>query len=344
MRHANSSGGISFFANTLGWACDNVASYEIVLANGNVVLVTPKRHSDLYKALRGGGNNFGIVTAFELYSFPLAHQIWGGTRYVNNSDSERLSRAFAKVNADAPTDIKAGTWLANIQAGDLRLSSVERWYTQPDGDRATIWKPYTDIVALSDDAKQTNVSGYAAKLASFQPSGSRNIYYAITVKNDPDLTVLSTEVFFRNISRVSGIPGIVLSQVYQTISTPALRQMRKRGGNVLNLSTDDGPYQVIGLSASWKTKSDDVKVYQFMSEVLYTIKAVARAKGLHKDYVYMNYASQFQDVIGSYGREQKEYLQATASKYDPSGIFQNLQPGYFKLERAPDVESGLFSF
>lgn len=73
-------GGISHFSNKLGWACDNVESYELVTASGQAINVTVKSYPDLYWALRGGGNNFGIVTNFKLAAFP-STQMWGGSRY-----------------------------------------------------------------------------------------------------------------------------------------------------------------------------------------------------------------------------------------------------------------------
>jgi FAD/FMN-containing dehydrogenase len=78
-------GGISHFASKLGWACDNVASFDLVTASGLAIDVSSTSHSDLYWALRGGGNNFGIVTNFKLDAFPLG-QMWGGMRvYVESS-------------------------------------------------------------------------------------------------------------------------------------------------------------------------------------------------------------------------------------------------------------------
>ena len=56
---------------------------------------------------------------------------------------------------------------------------------------------------------------------------------------------------------------------------------------------------------------------------------------MNNDYIYMNYASPYQDVIESYGAENKQRLKDIAEEYDPIGVFQRLQPGYFKLEGAP---------
>ncbi|KAI9449068.1 FAD dependent oxidoreductase [Lactarius psammicola] len=69
-------GGYSFKSNEYGLAIDNVVAYELVLPNGTVTTITANDH-DLWFALRGGGNNFGIVTKFTVKSYPQG-QVWGG--------------------------------------------------------------------------------------------------------------------------------------------------------------------------------------------------------------------------------------------------------------------------
>ena len=63
--------------------------------------------------------------------------------------------------------------------------------------------------------------------------------------------------------------------------------------------------------------------------------AAAKAKGKDTDYLYMNYASPYQDPIAGYGAANKAKLKAISKKYDPTGVFEILQPGYFKLDGAP---------
>ena len=50
-------GGISFFSNIYGWACDNVNSYDVVTASGVIINVSATQFPDLYWALRGGGSD-----------------------------------------------------------------------------------------------------------------------------------------------------------------------------------------------------------------------------------------------------------------------------------------------
>jgi hypothetical protein len=55
-------GGISYFSQQRGWAANNIVNYEVVTASSKVIQVNAQSHSDLFWALKGGSNNFGIVT------------------------------------------------------------------------------------------------------------------------------------------------------------------------------------------------------------------------------------------------------------------------------------------
>ncbi|HJQ04633.1 MAG TPA: FAD-binding oxidoreductase [Nocardioides sp.] len=48
-----------------GYSCDWVLSAQVVLASGEVVTVSPTSHPDLFWALRGAGDNFGVVVSIE---------------------------------------------------------------------------------------------------------------------------------------------------------------------------------------------------------------------------------------------------------------------------------------
>lgn len=64
-------GGFHYFNNRYGWAMDNVVNYEVVLGNGTLLTVNQTAHSDLFWALKGGANNFGIVTKFTLKTYAI---------------------------------------------------------------------------------------------------------------------------------------------------------------------------------------------------------------------------------------------------------------------------------
>jgi FAD/FMN-containing dehydrogenase len=50
--------------------CDNIIGYEIVLSSGSIIYATQTSHGDLWRALKGGSSNFGIVTRFDIRTFP----------------------------------------------------------------------------------------------------------------------------------------------------------------------------------------------------------------------------------------------------------------------------------
>lgn len=82
-------GGISYYAGLRGLGCDNVANFEIVLGTGEIVNANVGENADLWTALKGGSGNFGIVTRFDMYTFP-AHDIWGGLRAARMEDGDGL--------------------------------------------------------------------------------------------------------------------------------------------------------------------------------------------------------------------------------------------------------------
>ena len=58
-------GGIGWLTRKLGLTCDNLVSVEMVTADGDVLSVSADELPDLFWAVRGGGGNFGVATAFE---------------------------------------------------------------------------------------------------------------------------------------------------------------------------------------------------------------------------------------------------------------------------------------
>jgi FAD/FMN-containing dehydrogenase len=63
-------GGLSFFTPKIGFGCDSVVNYEVVLTNGSVINANKTANSDLWRALKGGGSNFGVVTRYDLEAIP----------------------------------------------------------------------------------------------------------------------------------------------------------------------------------------------------------------------------------------------------------------------------------
>jgi FAD/FMN-containing dehydrogenase len=121
-------GGYSFMSNQYGLSIDNMAAYELVLPNGTITTVT-ESNEDLWFALRGGGNNFGIVTKFT-YKTIQQDQIWGGTRNYTSDQQDLVKEAL--VNFQQTNDPKAALNIAMVYTPvGVRLSFLRIFFHSP---------------------------------------------------------------------------------------------------------------------------------------------------------------------------------------------------------------------
>ncbi|KAK1675289.1 FAD binding domain-containing protein [Colletotrichum godetiae] len=338
-------GGISYFSNLYGWACDNVESYDVVTATGVIIRASATQFPDLYWALRGGGNNFGLVVSFNLRTISLpGGKMWGGSRTYLEDSFPALSGAYANFIANAEKDPKAGLWHVYAYYNGTKLSLPTLYYAEPDGGEADIFSEWNTIPAISDTTQNRIIADWAAKGAEDSPPGPREIYGVISSEADKELVDAAQEIYFEEVLAVTDLPGVIPSLVFQGITVPMLKHMQQNGGNALGLDVEDGPFYIIQLAVMWSNEEDDDAIYSFTSTVLKRINDEAKARGVANDYIYMNYAAQFQDVISGYGAENKAKLKSIAKKYDPKEVFQKLQPGYFKLDRAPVPSSKYFNW
>jgi FAD/FMN-containing dehydrogenase len=71
-------GGFGWLEGAFGMTVDSLLAADVVLADGTSVRASADENSDLFWALRGGGGNFGVVTAFEYRLHALGTTIVGG--------------------------------------------------------------------------------------------------------------------------------------------------------------------------------------------------------------------------------------------------------------------------
>jgi len=102
-------GGLGNLTRKLGLSIDNVLGCDVVLADGSFVHANENEHQDLFWALRGGGGNFGVVTAFtfRLSSVP---SIVGGPTLWTLDRAPEILRWYREFLPGAPEDL--GGWFA----------------------------------------------------------------------------------------------------------------------------------------------------------------------------------------------------------------------------------------
>lgn len=124
-------GGCSLYLFRQGFAADNIAALEVVLANSTVVTASAKENTDLFTALKGGGNNFGIVTRFDLMAFP-ASPIWNGSTTHPEGDDPSAHVAALK------------RWVDNVETYQNSSAAVF-WTYRPQLKETIIIKRLVDV-------------------------------------------------------------------------------------------------------------------------------------------------------------------------------------------------------
>jgi FAD/FMN-containing dehydrogenase len=123
-------GGMGWLARRHGLTCDNVVSYELVTAAGELVRASEAENPDLYWGLRGGGGNFGIVTQFEFRLHPVGTQALSVGLEFPIEDAARVLRGWRDLSLAAP---RSATFEASVGAERARVGYV--WVGDPHQGR-----------------------------------------------------------------------------------------------------------------------------------------------------------------------------------------------------------------
>jgi len=327
-------GGVSFYSGRYGFACDNVNNYQVVFADGSIHDVNLKTHPDLYWALRGGGNNFGIVTRFDVLTFPQG-DLWGGSIYwpENDNTTSIVTNALADFNVNAADDIYAAVILAfgYVQAEGLWLVVGQFEYGKPV-ENPPILNNFTSITPqVLNSMTITNLTQITLDESAVNPSGQRETYWAASFKNNAELMQEIYAIFVEEVAAIANASGLLPACVFQPVTEPIISQMAKNGGNALGITTEDAPLILLNIAISWSSALDDVAVIQAANNTITRAVAAAECAGLEFRWIYQNYAAQTQKVFEGYGEENHLRLKKIQKKYDPEGVWERLQPGYFKL-------------
>lgn len=112
------SGGVSWFGRTGGLAANAIVSADLVDGFGRERHVTADTDPDLFWAIRGGGGDFGIITAIEIRLLP-AGELYGGRLFWPLDQLPLVLRAFREVTAKAPDALSV--WCAAMRFPPLEM-------------------------------------------------------------------------------------------------------------------------------------------------------------------------------------------------------------------------------
>jgi len=98
-------GGIGWLMRKHGLACDNLRAAELVTADGQMLNATAGENPDLLWGLRGGGGNFGVVTAFELDLHPVGPTVAAGPVFYPGERAQEIMRFYRDFARDLPDEL-----------------------------------------------------------------------------------------------------------------------------------------------------------------------------------------------------------------------------------------------
>jgi len=187
-------GGIGYLTRGCGLSLDNLASAEVVTADGKVLTASEREHEDLFWAMRGGGGNFGVAASLEFRLQPV-NEIYGGPMFFELANAGDVLRWYRDFIANAPERFGGFPafqiapplpFIPEERHGDTFLAFVSCW-TGPVNDAENNLKPLRDLAPVV--AEHVGPMPYPALNSAFDalvPPGLQHYWKANFVKELTD--------------------------------------------------------------------------------------------------------------------------------------------------------------
>ena len=319
-------GGLGWLMRKHGLTVDNLVEAEVVTAEGNIIRASAYEHPELFWALRGGGGNFGVVSAFRFTLHPVGPTVMAGPVFWAAEDTTNVLRFYREFVGDAPDElgnvVRLGTippWPAVSEKLHFRPAiAVASCYAGPleDGERAVralreFGTPLVDLV------EPTQYVDHQASIDDTVPHGW-HYYWKAT-----NLTRLSDEVI-----------DIVAEHAYRATSPRSCVVMFHFGGAVARVPHDATAYarrevaHNIVIEGVWLP---DESAEHAVTETAWA-RLFLQALQPHRAGVYVNFLDSDDDmsrVREAYGDATYRRLTEVKARYDPENVFhnnKNIQP------------------
>ncbi|KAH6683613.1 FAD binding domain-containing protein, partial [Plectosphaerella plurivora] len=340
-----SGGGNSFYSASHGMACDTVANFEVVLADGSIVNANATSNPDLWTALKGGSGNLGLVTSFDMYPIDYADPsnpvVWGGNLFYDLTSGPAVIDALVDFTDNVYKDENSSSivywaYLPAILGGSILNAAIENTLAKV---KPAAFDGYYAVEGLtSDGTKVDTLSNVANELGSGQPPGFQNAWFTTSFKNDPRPMNYAVEKFDElnaALEKVAPSSESALNTLcmFQPITKSIVEKGVENGGNVMGLEkfVEEGNGIMFLVTLAVNNAEAEKLARPLVAAYLKDIDEYAASLDLAWNWKYLNYAHLSQDAISSFGDEAIKKLQDASAKYDPEGVFQKLRVSGFKI-------------
>lgn len=332
-------GGLSFMSQQYGWAASSVIEFELVLANGTITTASTDHNPDLFKVLKGGGNNFGVVTSYTVQAYKQGDVYGGVLAFVHSEDTDakllKAIRDFTKYNDDDKAAIIPTAERTLGGATDIWVVFV--YYNGPDPP-TDVFKNFTDIGPVVNSCKRRSYAEFLSTNNWVVLKGSAYTIGTETVPlpEDDSVDVLAAvHEHWRNVTdSVLLVPGLVIDIAYQPFPRRMSQVAKEKGGDLYDLE-DDVDLILIELSTAFLLQSDYHKIDVALQQSYNGIRKMVRAwqeDGTLEEELYLplfaNDAFFRQDYYARLKPENAELAKSLTEDLDPKGLFRDRTGGW----------------
>ena len=243
-------GGINYFGPRVGWAANTVVNFQVVLANSSIVNVNANSNLDLFWALKGGSSNYGIVTRFDLKTYPVS-EIYGGTTIYDTPQLplflDAISAFIQPGGGAYDLDTTINTYIFVTPSTGVVLGTLLAFHQGNDPSPASL-SNFTAIPALTNDVSlRTSFRNFTDEtfIPAFDNRSSRDLFMSTGAKVSLQTVSLLNKTFIEainNIPALKSIDGYSLNLAIQPITTDWLAAARAAGGDAIDLDPADGTF------------------------------------------------------------------------------------------------------
>jgi hypothetical protein len=315
-------GGIGWLMRKHGLACDNLVGADLVTADGRVVHASETENLGLLWGLRGGGGNFGVVTALEFRLHRFGPNVLAGPILFQASDAAAVLRGWRSYVAEAPDDITSLVSLGSAppippvpaEYHGRKVTTVVTTFAGRIEDGLDVVAPVrqlaTPIVDLLGEIPYVALQSLPDPF--FGP-GARNYFTSTYLRDLPDEALDVLALFHQ--ACPSPFSEIHIHQMGGAVARSGLAESA--------FGNRAAPF-LVNVVARWLEPSDDDALLGWSRSLRSALEPFSTGGA------YSNFLGLGDDrVNAAYDSERLDRLTALKAEWDPSNAFhlnQNIEP------------------
>ncbi|HEX8891983.1 MAG TPA: FAD-binding oxidoreductase [Terriglobales bacterium] len=177
-------GGYGPLTSRYGLALDSLLGAEVVVADGRLVYCDERENPDLFWALRGGGGNFGVVTAIRMRLHRI-REVLAGMMLFPWSEAGAVLRGYAEVISDAPDELSVVSGVLSAPDGSPVVLLSPMWSGEAKQGEALIARLRQLGTPIMDQVEPMPYRDWLGMFAAAAPIGR---HYALQTRSVAQLT------------------------------------------------------------------------------------------------------------------------------------------------------------